>query len=314
MSTDQRPHDDAQRKREQSAREELRTAGVLPVSVSAGETSAVRSAGVSPAAPGTAGLASTGTPRIWVLPTASGEWWPIAETNPEAWAQVRPDMQPQILSPKVEGDASLAIAQQGRGCVMRCMTDKVADSLFAFVSRGMLSGMLMLIALFGLRMPGWLKEFDTLLLLGSTAFLIYSIVRYGAAAMRWHNHRIDVGNALARAKWVQSPLAERLVKALTLRHTLPPAERGKSPDDELLDVGAYRNLIRDGVTTEAELCALGKQIAEALDIGKPNDERPIAEIARKAGLDTETAIFYRDLAAAAAVIALDSEMSRAISA
>ncbi|MCY3023945.1 MAG: hypothetical protein NTW87_33620 [Planctomycetota bacterium] len=263
-----------------------------------------------PEAPAAAPIrAAPGGPRVWVLPAAAGEWWPVIEEDAAAWADALPAGTPLVLSAASGEDVAKKVRQRGHRCVMRALDRRVRQSLVALVSRALLAAAWMLAALLGLLLAGWPNEYVLLLLILGGAFLAYSVVRHGRAVVRWHNRRVDASHALTRATVVPSPLVERLARALHLRRTLPSSERGKSPDDELLDASAHRKLIKDGVTTEADLSALGKAIAAALKLD-PSSRRTqrLSDLARKAGLDMESAIFYRDLVSAAAEIELEQEL------
>jgi hypothetical protein len=215
----------------------------------------------------------------------------------------------RILVPQASTADEKEFNQRAREYVLQAFNSRLHETVFAFLSRALLAGAWSLVALVGLRfIPGWVKELDVSLLLLGGAFLLYAIVRYGLPAVRLHQARVDALQAFRRADVIPSPLAGRLAKALSLLRTLPAQDRGKSPDDELLDAKAYRKLIGEGVTTRAELCALGRNIAAALKLDSPDsDSRKFADLAREAGLDTETAIFYRGLAAAAREISLESD-------
>ena len=79
-----------------------------------------------------------------------------------------------------------------------------------------------------------------------------------------------------------------------------------TPDLELLDANAYRKLIRDGVISREELCALGQAVQKRLDVS-PGTPKKIGDMSRSEGLDAESAALYRDLALAAAEIEFDAE-------
>lgn len=246
-------------------------------------------------------------PRIWVLPTGGGGWFAVSEGDPLEIAESLREAAPEILSPEVKESEGPEVAARGRECVLAMLRDRLHESLFAFFSRGLLAGAFVTASLFGLRLPGWLKELDAILLLLGLGFFGYAVVRHGLAAVRLNNRRVDAENAFTRAKWKESPLAGRLALALRLRQTIKPEERGARPDDELLDANAFRKLITEGITTRAEICALGDAIGARLGLDQPGGhERKISDIARAAGLDAESAILYRDLAAAAAQIKLDA--------
>jgi hypothetical protein len=110
-------------------------------------------------------------------------------------------------------------------------------------------------------------------------------------------------------------LCERLAQALRLRAALPGNERGQSPDAELLDTNAYRKLIQEKVTTAEELARLGKAIEEKLGMNRAMENEPkMADIAREAGIDLHSAIFYRDLALAAAEIRIEQHVNEVLKA
>lgn len=246
--------------------------------------------------------------RIWVLPTTNGDWWAVGERDLLALAESLRTSAPEILSAKFNPDEGPEVARCGRDHIIKKITERLHDSFFSFFSRTLLAGGWLLIALIGLKVPGWLKLLDELLLLLGAGFLFYTFFRYGPSVARWYNLRIEAQHAFTtRSKWVQNTLADRLAGALLLRTRLPQNDRGQSPDDELLDTNAYRNLIRDGVTSVEELSTLGKALEHEMILhDNEGNLRKMSDVARDLGLDVETAIFYRDLASAAAEIALDS--------
>lgn len=249
--------------------------------------------------------------RIWALPTYDGEVLAVVE-----------DGKAEALAPLVETQPPVIVCAEGNAgdyqelveCASRAvdttLRDRVHDSAFSFLKRTLVSGACLVAGLFALRIPGKFRIFDELMIVGSFGYLCYAVARYGYQTVRWHNRRVDARNAFAHARFEKSTLAERLAAALTLRKNLKGDARGQSPDDELLDTNAYRKLVKDGVTTAQELSKLGRAIEERFGLNEPgNKERKIGEIAAATGIDTNTAIFYRDLAHAAAEIRLDAQVA-----
>jgi hypothetical protein len=257
-------------------------------------------------------LVRPGSLNLWLLPTTGNAMWPVGDVSVLAAGQAAAVTKTRILTPKLKAAAEADAAGSAREYLRGALDSKFHDSLFALLSRAAVGGAWFLLAAVGLlRFPGWLKELDAILLLMGLGFLGYAVIRYGGAALRWHQTRVDASQFMGH--WqdarVTSKLLDRLDKALALRVSLPPEERGQRPDDELVDTGAYRKLIKEGVTTRAELCALADAVALRLGLSKQaTRERPMADVAEKAGLDIETAIFYRDLVRAALELSLEPDL------
>jgi hypothetical protein len=249
--------------------------------------------------------------RFWALPTGSGTPWAVAEeADPWVMSEVLRSERPVVLVPG-NSDTSFdsSAAANVKGQLQSKLLDRFQEALFNFGTRFVIGLAWIAVAIGSLRIPGEAKVFGEILLLCGVGFTAYTVVRYGYGVIRWHNRKVDAAHAFAGAKAEAHPLATRLAAALALRKKLKSDERGKSPDDELLDANAYRKLIDEGVTTAPELVALGKAIEHQL-VQKDSEgkARKIADVARDAGLDLETAIFYRDLAAAASEIGLQEKV------
>lgn len=246
-------------------------------------------------------------PRVWVLPLGSGEAWALPEeSDTQRLAAALQENPPEVFSMRVpasEQPEALRFAGEGVAAIFR---ERSQEKIFALVSRLVLSGGWLLAAMLGLRLPGVAKSIDEILLLTGLGFLGYTLVWHALPLKLWHSQREDAVQSFGRGTWRHSALLDRLAMALKLRRELKVEERGQSPDTELLDANAYRKLIRDGLTTREELCALGKSIEHAMGLTHDeNNPRKITDIARDCRLDPDSAIFYRDLAAHAAEIALD---------
>ena len=245
-------------------------------------------------------------PRIWVLPTSGGEWWSIPEqTDTPLLARSFSQTHPVLLAPKLNTDECQEASARAKEIVNKQILGRCQEALFVFMSRMILSVAWLLLAAGGLALPGEVRFLDGALLILGSVFFFYTIIRHGLGWLRWHYWRVDASHSFSRVRWVRTALIERLRAALAFRKKLSIDERGKSPDEELQDANAYKKLIREGITTPAELGQLGKAIEARLKLGK--DDAPIGELARSAGLDTESAVFYRDLAYAAGDIAVDPE-------
>lgn len=242
----------------------------------------------------------SGVARLWVLPTAQGGWWAVPIDGPGLAAALRSGP-PQLVGVEASPEEQARMVSAARPAVMKVLGRRVGRFFFASLGLALPGCGL---AAWGLldavqRGAGWL------LICGGVACLVVSAL-LTLAAVKWHYRRMDALHALGRAEVAGNPLVEQVAQALQLRRTLPASERGKSPDDELLDAGAYRKLIQDGVTTEAELSALGKAIAAALKLDRGGEQtQQMSALARDAGLDMESALFYRDLAAAASEIEVE---------
>jgi hypothetical protein len=246
-------------------------------------------------------------PRIWVLPLAGGEAWTVAqEAEPARLAADLCKAPADVLSIRVAKEEQPAAVRFAGESLDAKYGERAQELLFGLVSRLVLCGGWLLVALLGLRIPGEAKFFGDMLLVTGLGYLGYTLVRYALPFKNWKQTRSEAVKAILDGSWKHSTLLDRMAQALKLRKELKVEERGQSPDTELLDANAYRKLIRDGVTTTEEFCALGQAVGNAM--GLPGDEdapEKIADIARRCKIDTDSAIFYRDLAAAAAEIKLD---------
>ncbi|MFH0937957.1 MAG: hypothetical protein V1899_01525 [Planctomycetota bacterium] len=249
----------------------------------------------------------TNGPRLWVLPTvAPAAFWAVAESPDRTQlAESLYENPPIIYAAELEPRERSQAVDCGRRVVNHHFRDRIHEAAFSLIKRLIISFIWVGVATVSLRIPSEFKVIDAFVLLAGFGYLGYSVIRYGSAVARWHNRRVDTASTFVNAEFVRSPLVERLTNVLKFRAKLRPDERGKSPDDELLDISAYRRLIKDGVTTVEELGALGRAISSALKLTSSDEQdRKISDIAAEAGLNVETAIFYRDLAFAAKEIEL----------
>ncbi len=249
-------------------------------------------------------------PHVWILPTAPGEFLAVAsEADVRALGEHLRETPPQVLAAHVDpGSESAAVARTWKSIEPR-FVDRIQESIFDFAKRMMVSIAWLTVAFGAARIRGEFEDIGVALGVLGLGFLGYTVFRYGYGIVRWHNRRVDASHAFAQATLQSNKLAARLASALELRANLKPEERGKSPDDELLDTNAYRKLIADGTTTTRELIALGEAINGALKFqDATGNPRRISDVAKDANLSTETAIFYRDLSAAAAEISLTAGM------
>ena len=249
-------------------------------------------------------------PRVWILPAAPEEFLAVAsEADLRALGEHLREAPPQLLAAHVDaGSESAAVARTWKSIEPR-FVDRIQESMFDFAKRMMVSIAWLTVAFGAARIRGEFEEIGIALGVLGLGFLGYTVFRYGYGIVRWHNRRVDASHAFAQATVQPNKLAARLATALELRTILKPDERGKSPDDELLDTNAYRKLIVDGTTTTRELVALGEAISGALKFqDATGNPRRISDVAKDAGLSTETAIFYRDLASAASEIGLTAGM------
>lgn len=248
--------------------------------------------------------------KIWVLPTVGDEWWAVTqEADTTALAKALSADPPILITPKLEPTEDVTVLSAARRWIRERLLLKSYDTAFKLFRNVLLSVVWIVVAIAAMRFPGEAKLLGAILAPLGAGFLAYTVLRHGTATLRWHNWRIEADNSFGgQRKLVESPLLTRLAKALALRKKMEQSERGANPDDELLDANAYRKLIKEGVTTPQELAQLGRAVENALNLDAAlKEEKKIGDVARDVGIDTETAIFYRDLAAAASEISLDHE-------
>ena len=249
--------------------------------------------------------------KFWLLPLGNDDAWAISEIeDPKELARKleHVDQSPPIVySVDVKPEEKPHALGYARECAKSKFRERLHATLFSFATRMLIGMGWVLAALVGLKIPGAIKIIDQLLLVGGIGFLGYTVVRYGLPLLSWFSHSSATGVIFKEARWQHSPFMDRLDSALKLRRTLKPEERGQSPDAELLDTNAYKKLIQEGVTTAAELSAIGKAVDIAMKL-HPADTRKLSEIAKEAGLDSESAIFYRDLSAAATEIRIEQNL------
>ena len=246
-------------------------------------------------------------PRIWLLPTMSGSTWAVSEeTDATALARDFSHGPPVLISAlKDSSEEQYSASACAREHVDERLQDRIQESLFVFISRMALSIAWILSAIVSMRIPQ-VEFLGAILLALGTIFLIYTIIRHGLSVVRWHHWRVDMQVAFTRPHWQNNALVARLADALALRKKLDHEQRGQLPDDELLDSNAYKKLLRESIVAPKEFIALGRALEQRL---KLKQEPKLSEMAKDAGLDTETALFYRDLANAAADIRLDPEFA-----
>ncbi|HYG75086.1 MAG TPA: hypothetical protein VEK08_08795 [Planctomycetota bacterium] len=245
---------------------------------------------------------------VWILPTATEHSWAISdESDPQKLVERLRERAPEIFSIAVPREEVSAATKFGRESIARQLKERTLESLVPLVTRLALGGVWVLVALAGLRIPGMAKIFDEILLVAGLGFLGYTVFFNALPFLKWLGDRKQADQSFDGAVWRHSALLDRLAQALKTRRTLKDDERGKSPDAELLDANAYRKLIEEKITTPEELSTLGLAIERAMRFTEKGEPRKISEIARECGIDPETAIFYRDLAAAAAEIRLDHQ-------
>jgi hypothetical protein len=254
------------------------------------EQSAAEAAGPASAPPESA--------RVWVLPTAPGGFWAVAEEQDrvQSATRLRSDP-PALLTQPLNAIQKAQAVKASRESLVTEMRNQCHESAFQLLKRVLLGLGWVTVAAVSLRLPGELRMLDAILLVTGFVYLGYSVLRYGSILARWQGRRVDAEHAFSNVICVRSALVGRLSAAMKLRHTTKANERGTLPDEELLDTSAYRKLIKDNVATREELVALGKAVSAALGLNKAGaDERRISELAVAAGLDAESAIFYRDMA------------------
>jgi len=250
-------------------------------------------------------------PRIWLLPTANGGWWAVPEeTDALKLAAALCAQAPVLLCPDLKaipeadarGAAKAQVAALIRGQRSAVVSRLVQRTLFGVALFAGAPLSLLFTGDYGL----WhLSVVVAAVATGAGVFLL-GVMPLGAALVKWNSLRIDAEGAVLRGELAHSPLAERLAQALRLRSTLPTHQRGEVPDAELLDARAYSKLIEDGVTTREELGVLGSSVAACLKLDAAGwQHRKTLIIAKDAGLDLETTIFYRDVAGATAELRLE---------
>jgi len=244
-------------------------------------------------------------PALWALPSSGGGVWPV-------WEDARLDAiakgleaAPPLIQTADAANSEHVIASSSES-TDRALRDKVQNAAYAFIQRLVICGALFIAGFAAWKLPGALKFLDTIFIGGSIGYFLYVIGRYGFGALRWHNWRVDASQAFNRGRLESSKLCERFAQALKLRATLSEEERGRHPDDELLDTNAYRKLIQEGETTPEELSRLGRAIDEQLGLRDPaRKDRKLSEVAAELGIDVGTALFYADVANAASEIRIE---------
>jgi len=243
---------------------------------------------------------------VWILPTATENSWAVLEeSDPQRLVTALEESAPRVYSIDVPQNEVKDAVEFGSKSVARLLREKTQERLFPLISRLVLGGAWVLVALAGLRVPGVAKMVDEVLLLAGLGFLGYTVFFNAIPFFGWTRSRKKASAAFQHAQWRHKPMLGRLAEALKYRGQLKDDERGKNPDAELLDANAYRKLIEEKVATVEEFSALGLAVEKALRIGDKQAPQKISEIARDCGITPETAIFYRDLAAAAAEIRLE---------
>lgn len=257
-------------------------------------------AGASAAAPSRTSVLPSGL-RVWLLPALKGGVWPVAAvTDPIKTAERLAEGPPVVLhaAGTVPDNVVLQRARQDPAGLVTSARD---EAWFRLAKHVLLGGIWVLIGLAGLRIPGVFRFFDEVLLLLGLGYLGYSIFRYGREAAGWSTRLRAAEAAWSGAQLCPHPLPGRLAAALAHRAQLKPEQRGHTPDQELLDHDAYRKLVDAGVISAGELSALGKAVSQRMGLDStPRDKLKVTELARSLDLDSETVLFYLDLATAAA--------------
>lgn len=245
-------------------------------------------------------------PRVWVLPAANGGAWAVTENMDSSQLSAWAGTPPVILSQNLNSGSSDEIAETPRYVMTERFTQRYHSAIFRLLSRGLLSGVWVLAALAGLRVPGEGKLVAEILLICGVSFLIYTVIRHGSNLLRTQQNVADAKYAFNKAEWKHSVLLDRFAQAMEFRKRTDHAQRGACPDEELLDAGAYRKLIAEGLVTAAELSALGRVVGEQLGLNRPGGaQKGNAELAKDLGVDIETVLFYKDLVSAAGEIGLE---------
>ena len=242
-------------------------------------------------------------PRIWALPDKNLGWWILREDDTGGSTGLTVGV-PTIFIPELSTERKVTVGECCRDFVASRLRDRWQEDLFNLLKRMMTSGILLIAGIVGLRL---LPAFDFLLLAGAMGYTAYAGVRYGGRLLGSLEAAHRPYTSFTGEPFAPSKLLDRIAQALEFRRRLPPEKRGESPDDELLDANAYRKMIRDGVTTREEICALGHAVQQRLDV-TTGEARKIGDLARTEGLDPESAALYRDLALAAVEIEYDAEM------
>lgn len=268
------------------------------------DTSDAQSIQAAPAKPVSVRRIPGDGPRIWALPDKNLKWWILREDD-TGDARGLSDGIPEIIIPELSAERKTVVAERCREFVAARLRDRWHEDLFNLIKRMLLGGILTLGGLVSLR---FIEYFDVPLLLGALGYSAYAAIRYGGRFMRSLDAASRPFSNFVGEPFVVNMLSERIARALEFRRNLPSEKRGNSPDEELLDANAYRKLIREGVISRTELCALGRAIEKRLDVTLDGPKR-ISDMSRAEGLDAESASMYRDLALAAAEIAFDSEFN-----
>jgi hypothetical protein len=232
-----------------------------------------------------------------MLPTLNGSLWLVPGDNDwGVWADRSGQLGLRVNAPALpEKDREtwngVAASEAGNA-----LSAHQQESFFTLISRTALGCLWVIAGLIGLRIPGEARSFDAIFLALGLGFLGYTLFRHGSTWLRWGARKAEVWTALQSAQWKEHRLLDTLAQALARRKALPPDQRGRNPDEELLDEGAYRKLIENGTTTREELKALKLAILSRWGFGSelPADYK-ITEISKTSGMDIDTAVFYLDL-------------------
>ncbi|MCW8129468.1 MAG: hypothetical protein KIS92_03710 [Planctomycetota bacterium] len=240
-------------------------------------------------------------PRGWFLPVLNGPpWFVLAEDRPESFARALKGRELVLYAADRDAPAREEQGRRGLAASIGWLSEERYEAWFRLARHALLAGGLVLVGLIGLRVPGRFKILDDLLLVFSAGYLFVALRRGWRELAACEEHLRAARRAFKAPHWSAHPLLERLADALAYRSNLPPEQRGHQPDAELLDLDAYRKLVDEGVVTAEELAALGNALSARLGLaGRSRAEVKITEVAREAGLDDETAVFYLDLATAA---------------
>src|SRR5262245_6969781 len=174
---------------------------------------------------------AVGGGRFWALPDLNLKYWVLCE-NDRGTVESLTGGNPRILIPPLTESEKMVAAERCREMVVARLRDRNHEHFFQLIKRLMLGGMLTLAGIFAMRV---IPQVDWFLLAGALGYTAYAALRYGTQYANSWEATTRPFSYFQGDPFVESKLATRLAKALEYRRSLPAEERGRSPDDELLD-------------------------------------------------------------------------------
>jgi len=250
---------------------------------------------------------TTVEPAIWLLPTGGPDPWVVCD--PEAIERsiaAKSKLPPLHVASGLSAADLERVLEGGRSTLDSAFNTRMKSALQNLVRTAAVAAIIVAGGIAAL----WYWPLVGGIAIGAGILLgIFGLQRHGGKALRTHHARVDARISKNNADIQRSKLLERIHHALAYRRATPDDQHGAAPDKELLDVAAYRKLIRDGETTADELAAVAAAVQHTLRLDIDNPSGSSSQLAAAAGIDPLTAAFYRDLAIAAAEIKLDANLA-----